>query len=171
MICVVANEQLGCCITWAVSRWWCRDEVISHTRDLPRVCSAGASGKMGLFLRCPGQCVECHGIHYTGGATSWTGAQRSTHGERAHRRRCIITAWRKGGTHSYRGWPYISAVSALCQLCVTLSGGEKCRECLIFNDSCRELYWMLGFMLIWNKLFQRHDYEKIRQYCGFRTLS
>ena len=47
------------------------DEVISHTRDHPRVCSAGASsGKMGLFLRCPGQCVQCHGIHYTGGETS-----------------------------------------------------------------------------------------------------
>ena len=169
MICVVANEQLGCCITRAVSRWWCRDEVISHTRDLPRVCSAGASsGKMGLFLRCPGQCVQCHGIHYTGGATSWTRAQRSRHGE--HRDRCIITACRKVVRE------HTEADHRLCSVSIVSTLGDiewrrECLECLIFNDSCRELYWMLGFMLIWNKLFQCHDYEKIRQYCGFPTLS
>lgn len=43
----------------------------------PRVCSAGAGGKIGLFLRWPGPgsvCWVCHGIHYTGG-TSWPGDQ------------------------------------------------------------------------------------------------
>ena len=66
------------------------DEVISHTRDLPRVCSAGASGKMGLFLRCPGQCVQCHGIHYTGGT------HHDLAGDMEHRGR-MHHYWRRRG--------------------------------------------------------------------------
>ena len=170
MICVVANEQLGCCITRAMSRWWCQMKLYRTPGTSP-VCAVPVPAVVKWDCFC-GVRVSVFSVmgYITPGETSWGGAQRSRHGE--HRDRCIITACRK----VVREDTLIAGDHRLCSVSIMSTLGDiewrrECLECLIFNDSCRELYWMLGFMLIWNKLFQCHDYEKIRQYCGFRTLS
>ena len=66
MICVVANEQLGCCITRAQCHGDDAGMKLYRTPGTQPSPPRAGAGKIGLFLRWPGQCVECHGIHYTG---------------------------------------------------------------------------------------------------------
>ena len=99
VICVVANEQLGCCITRAP----CHGDDAGMKLYRPPGTSPSpprAGGKIGLFLRWPGQCVECHGIHYTGGAHHGQAGDMGTHGDTWHTEaECIITRGEGVRTH------------------------------------------------------------------------
>ena len=126
MICVVANEQLGCCIT----RVPCHgDDAGMKLYRTPgtQPSPPRAGGKIGLFLRWPGQCVECHGIHYTGG-THHDLARDMEHRGRMHHH-CIITGGEGVRTHFLaqltRHFCCVSIVSTLDDI----EWRETCLDC------------------------------------------
>ena len=139
VICVVANEQLECCITRARCHG---DDAGMKLYRTPgtQPSPPRAGGKIGLFLRWPGQCVECHGIHYTGGT------HHDLAGDMEHRGR-MHHYWRRRGedTLPRLGWPDIFAVSASCQLWMTLSG-EECLKCPLSHIQPWLSRIVLGFM-------------------------